>query len=200
MSYELCEGYVLQLWRGARFRMPSWCNCPLLQQLIHLNLNKWYPLLSLSQHRLNLSYDLRRMYEFCMYLTAMISGAPHASVHCFAWDMPVHWRVWTCVLDGRINITRTFEPFDQLAIKFSEASNYKLTQDGTWVPVSCNPLQMVAIIIPYRNREANLSVFLNNVHPILRRQKLGYEIIVMEQVCPLSESCCLHFLGNREGS
>ena len=39
----------------------------------------------------------------------------------------------------------------------------------------------MALIIPYRNRSEQLSIFLRHMHPILKRQNLDYRIFVIEQ-------------------
>ncbi|XP_053398332.1 beta-1,4-N-acetylgalactosaminyltransferase bre-4-like [Mercenaria mercenaria] len=38
----------------------------------------------------------------------------------------------------------------------------------------------IAIIIPYRDRENHLKVFLRNIHPFLQQQQLEYGIFVIE--------------------
>ncbi|BHF75871.1 Beta-1,4-galactosyltransferase 3 [Sparganum proliferum] len=53
-----------------------------------------------------------------------------------------------------------------------------------WTPVKCRPQQTAAIIVPFRNRYANLSVFLNHMHPFLRHQQLAYTIYVIDQRQP----------------
>lgn len=44
----------------------------------------------------------------------------------------------------------------------------------------------VAIIIPYRDREDNFKIFLNNMHVFLTRKKINYGIYVVEPVGNLS--------------
>ena len=53
---------------------------------------------------------------------------------------------------------------------------------GEWSPADCRNTEKVAIIVPYRDREQHLRIFLNHMHPILRRQKISYRIFVVEQV------------------
>ncbi|CAH8498861.1 unnamed protein product [Dicrocoelium dendriticum] len=53
---------------------------------------------------------------------------------------------------------------------------------GLWSPVECRPRQTVAVIIPFRDREAHLRVFLNHMHTLFRHQQLLYSIFVIEQV------------------
>lgn len=44
----------------------------------------------------------------------------------------------------------------------------------------------MALIIPYRNRFEQLSIFVRHMHPILRRQNLDYRIFVIEQVLSMN--------------
>ncbi|RNA43210.1 Beta-1-4-N-acetylgalactosaminyltransferase bre-4 [Brachionus plicatilis] len=53
---------------------------------------------------------------------------------------------------------------------------------GQFEPTDCEPVSRVAIVIPYKNREHNLRVFLYNMHPFLQKQRLKYTIFVVEQV------------------
>ena len=52
---------------------------------------------------------------------------------------------------------------------------------GAWRPTKCQAISKVAIIIPYRNREQQLKIFLRHMHPMLKRQLLDYRIMVIEQ-------------------
>lgn len=52
---------------------------------------------------------------------------------------------------------------------------------GQWKPLNCHPLFNVAIILPYRNRQSQLAVFMNYIHPFLQAQNLDYRIFVIEQ-------------------
>ncbi|XP_014669303.1 PREDICTED: beta-1,4-galactosyltransferase 4-like [Priapulus caudatus] len=52
---------------------------------------------------------------------------------------------------------------------------------GRWRPDDCAARHRVAIILPYRARDANLRVFLDYMHPFLQRQQLDYGIYVVEQ-------------------
>ena len=57
-----------------------------------------------------------------------------------------------------------------------------LDPGGHFKPSSCTSRSKVAIILPYRNREQQLKIFLNYMHPILQRQQLEYQIYVVNQV------------------
>ncbi|XP_055346095.1 beta-1,4-galactosyltransferase 1-like [Paramacrobiotus metropolitanus] len=52
---------------------------------------------------------------------------------------------------------------------------------GNWSPKSCQAKEKVAIIIPFRDRNEHLKLFLANYHPILQKQQLDYTIFVVEQ-------------------
>ncbi|KAK5641801.1 hypothetical protein RI129_010348 [Pyrocoelia pectoralis] len=45
----------------------------------------------------------------------------------------------------------------------------------------CRALHKIAIIIPFRSREEHLLLFLQHMHPLLRRQQIDYTIFVVEQ-------------------
>ncbi|VDP91556.1 unnamed protein product [Echinostoma caproni] len=53
---------------------------------------------------------------------------------------------------------------------------------GIWSPVECVPKERLVLILPYRDRDEHLRVFLNHMHPFLRHQQLMYTIIVVEQL------------------
>uniref|UniRef100_A0A6B0VAW9 Beta-1,4-N-acetylgalactosaminyltransferase n=1 Tax=Ixodes ricinus TaxID=34613 RepID=A0A6B0VAW9_IXORI len=52
---------------------------------------------------------------------------------------------------------------------------------GRFKPKECLARHRVAILIPYRNREEHLRVFLYNMHQFLPRQQIEYGIFVIEQ-------------------
>lgn len=52
---------------------------------------------------------------------------------------------------------------------------------GQWKPHNCHPQFNVAIILPYRNRDVQLAIFMNYIHPFLQLQNLDYKIFVIEQ-------------------
>lgn len=56
-----------------------------------------------------------------------------------------------------------------------------VTPGGQWRPTACQPLFNVAIVLPYRNRKTQLTIFMNYIHPFLQAQKLDYRIFVVEQ-------------------
>nr|CAD2203887.1 unnamed protein product [Meloidogyne enterolobii] len=53
---------------------------------------------------------------------------------------------------------------------------------GHGVPKECISRHRVAIIVPYRDREQHLRIFLHNMHSILQKQQIDYSIFIIEQV------------------
>ena len=63
-----------------------------------------------------------------------------------------------------------------------EQANTVVKLGGSWAPNNCVPWQHLAIIVPYRDRWEHLQLMLRRLHPMLRRQRSSYQIIVVEQV------------------
>ncbi|KAG5872935.1 hypothetical protein JTB14_005956 [Gonioctena quinquepunctata] len=80
-------------------------------------------------------------------------------------------------LKGRIPIVRTpVGTVVELERRFPW-----LKPGGHWQPETCHVLKRVAIIIPFRCRSEHLLIFLQHMHPFLKRQQLDYTIFVVEQ-------------------
>ncbi|CAN8001611.1 unnamed protein product [Ixodes hexagonus] len=75
----------------------------------------------------------------------------------------------TCPVNTEVNET------------FLSEISRRLQPGGRWVPSWCSPASFVAILIPYRNRQEHLSLFLQHMHPFLQQQHLQYTIFVVEQ-------------------
>jgi hypothetical protein len=60
--------------------------------------------------------------------------------------------------------------------------NLTLNNGGLWSPKSCKARYRIAIIVPYRDRDSNLKLFLHHMHPFLMRQQLDYGIFLVEPV------------------
>ncbi|XP_022093697.1 beta-1,4-galactosyltransferase 6-like isoform X2 [Acanthaster planci] len=59
--------------------------------------------------------------------------------------------------------------------------DYYYVSGGHWIPAKCHPRWKVAIIVPFRDRFYQLPIFLRNIVPFLKRQKLEFGIYVIEQ-------------------
>lgn len=53
--------------------------------------------------------------------------------------------------------------------------------NGCYTPDDCIPEEKLLVVVPYRDRQQHLNILLNNLHPMLQRQKLSYCIMVSEQ-------------------
>lgn len=62
-----------------------------------------------------------------------------------------------------------------------ELSWLRFLEGGRQMPLDCQARYKIAIIVPYRNRLANLCSFLLNMHPFLTKQQLDYTIFIIEQ-------------------
>lgn len=56
-----------------------------------------------------------------------------------------------------------------------------LQPGGRWRPTWCRVAKKVAVVIPFRDREEHLLLFLQHIHPILRRQLLDYTVFIVSQ-------------------
>ncbi|XP_011302326.1 beta-1,4-N-acetylgalactosaminyltransferase bre-4 [Fopius arisanus] len=62
-----------------------------------------------------------------------------------------------------------------------ESTLTEVKQGGRGWPSDCNSRHRVAIIIPYRDRPQHLQTLLYNLHPMLLRQQVDYQIFIVEQ-------------------
>ncbi|KAG8593976.1 hypothetical protein GDO81_001020 [Engystomops pustulosus] len=63
----------------------------------------------------------------------------------------------------------------------NEFKNERMSFGGHNKPENCIALQKIAIVIPFRNRESHLKIWLHNMHPFLQKQQADYGIYVIEQ-------------------
>ena len=63
----------------------------------------------------------------------------------------------------------------------------KLKTGGLYKPPHCRSPTSVAIIMPYRDREYQMSTAMFHLHSILQRQLIEYQIFVVEQVSGIME-------------
>ena len=52
---------------------------------------------------------------------------------------------------------------------------------GHYRPADCLPTTRVVILVPFRAREQHLATFLKFIHPFLQRQKVEYNILLVNQ-------------------
>ncbi|XP_054721966.1 beta-1,4-N-acetylgalactosaminyltransferase bre-4-like [Uloborus diversus] len=77
---------------------------------------------------------------------------------------------------GRLKVLTDAPSFEELEKMFSN-----LDPGGRYKPPTCTSRSKIALIIPYRDRETHLRMFLHNMHPMLQRQMLDYGIYVIEE-------------------
>ncbi|XP_052684453.1 beta-1,4-N-acetylgalactosaminyltransferase bre-4-like isoform X1 [Crassostrea angulata] len=90
-------------------------------------------------------------------------------------------RLTTCPLIpiglvGSITVNKT-DPQTWTTIE----QKYSVIKDGGFVPENCTSRQRVTILVPFRDRESHLRIFLNHMHAFLMKQQLEYAIYVIEQ-------------------
>jgi len=78
-------------------------------------------------------------------------------------------------LVGRLKVEQNVIDWDQL-----EKVHNKLLPGGEFTP-DCLSEHKVAVIIPFRDRDEHLRIFLHHIHPILMRQNLHYRIFIISQ-------------------
>ena len=57
-----------------------------------------------------------------------------------------------------------------------------IDEGGHWSPDDCTARQRLAVVVPFRDRDAHLQTLVRHLHPFLQRQLVDYTIFVLEQV------------------
>ena len=78
---------------------------------------------------------------------------------------------------GKTNVSKKALPLSEIEQLYRD----RLEPGGRFRPANCRANYKVAIVIPYRDRQEHLSVFLQHMHPFLQRQQLDYGIYVVQQ-------------------
>lgn len=79
---------------------------------------------------------------------------------------------------GPIDVDIEYESLTSIEQRFHN----RLEPGGCFKPNDCEQTSnRVAIVIPYRDRDTHLSIFLKNIHPFLMKQQADYGIFVVEQ-------------------
>jgi hypothetical protein len=81
---------------------------------------------------------------------------------------------------GKVDINEEEMSMAELENKYSK--DFAVDSGGHWKPLDCLSHSKVAIIIPFRNREKHLHLFLNHMHSFLKKQLLDYAIYIIEEV------------------
>lgn len=82
-------------------------------------------------------------------------------------------------IDGTVRLlVPAQETLEEVA---QQLSWLRFLEGGQQMPLDCQARYKIAIIVPYRNRLANLCSFLLNMHLFLTKQQLDYTIFIIEQ-------------------
>ena len=76
-----------------------------------------------------------------------------------------------------LNILLTNTSFKEIS-----AEHPDIEMGGAWHPPYCQSPWRIAIILPIRDREDNLRIFIRNIIPFLKRQKADLTLYAVEQV------------------
>lgn len=79
-------------------------------------------------------------------------------------------------LVGPVIVSKSPPPLSEMEKSFMEVK-----AGGIGRPADCVARHRVAIIIPFRDRPQHLQTLLYNLHPVLLRQQIDYQIFVVEQ-------------------
>ncbi|KAI6171161.1 Beta-1,4-N-acetylgalactosaminyltransferase bre-4 [Aphelenchoides bicaudatus] len=80
-------------------------------------------------------------------------------------------------LIGPIKVDQNEHTYEQIEQMYPQ-----LSVGGHGRPIDCKARHKVAIIVPYRDRDTHLRIFLNNIHSLLLKQQLDYAIFIVEQI------------------
>ena len=111
----------------------------------------------------------------CFIILSRSSDKAHGSQMFYA-TVILHYKTeFTTSETFRVN--KTIPSWEALKARFP-----MLKPGGRFIPTGCRAGQKLAIIVPYRNRERHLKLFLQHMHPFLQLQKVDYTIYVIELV------------------
>lgn len=89
---------------------------------------------------------------------------------------------WCFILEGstKLNLTAP-SSLEEIEDQFKLNGILQNMKQGGYFHPTCQPNGSVAIIVPYKNRETQLKLFIRHMHPILQKQKLAYRVFIIEQ-------------------
>ena len=82
------------------------------------------------------------------------------------------------IFEGLVTLDITENP----SMSSIEKEHLDVQLGGKWSPDDCSPWQKVAIVVPYRDRYNHLKLLLKRLHSMLKKQKIFYQIFIIEQV------------------
>lgn len=78
---------------------------------------------------------------------------------------------------GTVRVSKKTLELDAVNAKYAKF----LQAGGFYTPPDCQASQKVAVVIPFRDREPHLVIFLNHLIPMLIRQQIEFTIYVVDQ-------------------
>lgn len=82
---------------------------------------------------------------------------------------------------GSLYVDKTVPKMEDVEKQFSNSFGGTIFKGGYWKPGNCQARVKMALIIPFRDRYEQLSIFVHHIHPMLNRQNLEYRIFVIEE-------------------
>lgn len=83
--------------------------------------------------------------------------------------------------NGNFSADMSEETLQSVQSRFFSVLQDVLQSGGYYKPIECIARQRVAIIVPCRNRDGHIPIFLKNIHPFLMRQQIEYQIYIIFQ-------------------
>lgn len=111
---------------------------------------------------------MRQATPRCMYLLLSLS---------LSYPLPSTLHTLGIVSVGPLVVSKLPPP----SLPEMEKSFAEMKAGGMGRPADCVARHRVAIIIPFRDRLQHLQALLYNLHPVLLRQQIDYQIFVIEQ-------------------
>lgn len=111
-----------------------------------------------------------------MFHTNSLVGRRKITIEAPTWsDIVRLYTLSTDITSSTTSVRKTF-------FKLIKPNNMSKRDVGLWGPTDCKPDEKLAIIVPYRNRDVHLRLFVKHMHEFLRRKQLMYTIFVINQV------------------
>ncbi|XP_051154133.1 beta-1,4-N-acetylgalactosaminyltransferase bre-4-like [Leptopilina boulardi] len=108
--------------------------------------------------------------------SAMVTGNPNTSMPNVTDTIQQQCPLIPPKLVGPVLVIKTPPELSIIEKNFTE-----VRPGGRGFPTNCITRHHVAIIIPFRDRPQHLQTLLYNLHPILLRQQIDYQIFIVEQ-------------------
>ena len=92
--------------------------------------------------------------------------------------------IYSLYIIAQINVDMRHPSVIKEALSWSDLNEevQNVEKGGYFIPVEdIEPVQKLALLIPVRNRDEHLRMFLRHIHPFLQNQNLEYKVYVVNQ-------------------